>query len=172
MKKSTGDQIYSGVATFGRIEALIGAIIATVIGIIAIIVGIVLVANKPTKTSIVSGTITNAPICTEYIRDNNIYHKCPINVTYTIGGVVNAKNFTTDGELVYQKGDNINVYYNKSNYTDASLQSDNQHVGGIIMIVIGILMIVMSWLWYYATTKSKIAAAAGGTMSIIDMIRR
>ena len=172
MVKSTENQIYTGVATFGRVESLVSAIIASMLGAIFIIGGIFLIVHKPVKTNFVTGTVSNDPICIQYIKNNNVYNKCDIYVTYTINNITNSKNFRTDGGMIYRKGDNVNVYYNKSDYTDVALESDNHHILGVVLIIISIIFISIAWLWYYTTTKSKIAATATGVGSMINIARR
>ena len=54
---SLGSEVYSGLATYGRIRTIIGLVITGVICIVLLILGIISISKKPTRTSTTDGKI-------------------------------------------------------------------------------------------------------------------
>ena len=171
--KSLGQEIYSGSATFGKIEAWISAVIGTLIGLGLLIVGIVLVSHKTSLTKRARGTIKSA-YCLSSEANNQKSYNCTLDVeyivkkqTYNIIDVISSK-------YDYQPHDHdntiIDVYYNPKSPKSGKLKSDNNKVIGIILIIIGIIIPAGTWLWVWVTYKSKFAAAAGGVAAASGMI--
>ena len=188
MAKSTGSKIYSGVSTFGAIMSDIKAIIGTVFGIIMIIIGIFLENHKTVYSVLGSGTIVDdgGVICTSQLGyDSNnkpySYIKCsgsctvvnkndPTQHVITIPVDFNT-NSIVDGKGQYSKGNSITIYVNPNNPADFQLTSDNTTVIGVVLIILGIIMMISSWVWAYFANKYKIVGAYEGVTTGIDYIR-
>ena len=169
-KESTGEEIYSGVATFGRVSAVIGVIIGTLAGLIMIPIGIYLLTKKVKKTASTDATIENAD-CTESAQDSTISFNCTLNVNYKVGNVPYSGVVTSSGPTHYMSGKKVKVYYDPSNPKDVALDSGkSKHIAGIILIVVGVIVPLVAWVWWYFARKYKAVAAVGGTMAGLDIL--
>lgn len=172
-RESTGEKIYSGTATFGRVMAVFGVIMGTLAGLILIPLGIYFIIHKTKLTSQTSGKIdTKSPNpCTPYAKDNTVLYNCLFHVNYTINGTQYSKLITvSDSSRPYSDGDNITIYYDPKNPNDASITQDNTHVLGIILLIAGIIIPIIAWVWWYFARKYKAVAAAGGIEAGLDLL--
>ena len=76
----------------------------------------------------------------------------------------------TNSSINYKKGDKIKVFYEPSNPSKSSLQSDNYHKLGWVGIALGTLALLGSWFWYKMTMKYRFIAAAEGFAGAGGMI--
>jgi hypothetical protein len=174
VKEDLPHEFYSGFSTFGRIEAWFGAIVGTIIGIILFIVGIVLIRKKHLLVGTAEGTIKNDPVCTtNYVnKDTQAFNCSNMNIEYSVNNTkYNITESIKGSSSNYIKGSTITVYYNPNNPSDGKLDNDDSHVIGWVMFVMGILFATLPWVWVYITSKSKVAAAAGGVGTFINMVR-
>lgn len=166
-----GSDVYSGVATFGKIRAVIGAIVGTIVGIAMFIFGVMLVLHKTNLTQTTQGVITNDPLC-QVSKTNNLLWSCSnIMVTFTVDGKTYNITTSADSEAKYVKGENVTVYYQAGKPSNASLSSDNTHFLGWFLVVMSLFILFFSWLWFYASMKYKAVAAVGGVEGIADIFR-
>lgn len=172
-KESTGEEIYSGTATFGRVMAVFGVIMGTLAGLILIPLGIYFMVHKTKLTSQTPGKIdTKSPNpCTPQSKNNTVVYDCSFNVNYTINGTQYSKLITvTDSSRQYYGGDNVTIYYDPKNPNDASITQDNTHILGIILLIVGIIIPIIAWVWWYFARKYKAVAAAGGVAAGLDLL--
>lgn len=171
--KGLGSEIYSGAAEFGRIRAIMGVIFGTIIGIACIIGGIVLIIKKVMLNATIMGTIVSIPSCREYTdKNSNFIYDCNgIFVEYTLNNTkYTLTNGNTRGGLKYKKGDKIKVYYQSNKPSNASLLSDNTHIAGWIILVVGVLILAGSWFWFIMAMRYKFVAAAEGVAGAADLV--
>lgn len=175
-QQSLGSEIYTGTADFGRIWAILGAIMSTFISIIFIIIGIVIIV-KGSKYNSVSGIVTSDSVCNQTINgnvngnvngNNNQVTTCNTSVKYTVNSVIYQKTIDT-GSSSYKTGDQINIYF-----TDANNPTSNPIPSwiGIILIIMGVIILIGSWLWVWLTQRYKVAAAAEGVAGALSVIKR
>ena len=170
LDSGTGDDIYTGVSTFGVIMSDIKAIIGSIIGLIAIIAGIILIVKKSTRTSTVDGIVIDS-ICDEVINNSNTHYKCGIDIEYTINNKTTTKNFKDlNSNQFYQLGDTVTLWYDPNDVTNIDILSDNLHVFGWGLLIFGVCIIFFSILWAYLANKYKPVAAAEGVLSGINLI--
>ena len=172
-KESLGNEIYSGAAGFGRIEAWISAIIGTIIAIIAIIFGIYIIIHKGHLKS-VTGTVTKSSYgCTTTTDTSNNKTTtttiCSFNVSYTVDAQTYNKTFSSTDTL--SEGDNVIIWYDPKNPDKAEYNPAPTYVGWLI-IGIALFVSLGLWLWVWITNRSKFAAAAGGVSAAVEMFRR
>ena len=171
--KNLGNQIYTGLAGFGKIEAVFGAIVITFIAIVLFIIGIILLLHKTNRTKTTTATIISASCDKD---PDNYNFDCSLKINYTINST-QYKNveISTINDINYQEsftqGEEIKVFYDPRNPTNVSTKSDNNHVIGWILIILAIIIVIISWFWVWITKKSKPVAAAGGVMGIADLFR-
>jgi hypothetical protein len=167
----TGEEIYSGLATFGKIEAVIGAIVATIIGIILVIVGIVLIRHRSNLKGVEGIVIQNSQCSTNMQCGGNnctSHFSCTTDVKYTFDGKLYTEKIST-GNSTYSSGDKIVVYLDPNNPSQAEGIPSPKWIGWVI-IGVGFVILISSWTWVYITRKSKVAAAVGGAAAGINMI--
>ena len=169
-KPSFGDEIYGGAATFGRIEAWIGAVVATLLGLAMLVGGIMLATSHNVYTGKVQGTITQAICSQSQIPNQGITYNCSLVVQYVVNGTPYLLNTSVSSGTNYLQGQFISVNYNPTNPADAQVNYGSAHLTGWILIGVGLFIIVVSWLWVWVTYKSKFAAAAGGVAAGAGMI--
>jgi hypothetical protein len=169
MKKSTGETIYTGTAKFGKIMALFALISAIILALVMIPLGIYFIVHKTKLTSNILGNVSISQ-CTSRVENNNIVYDCNITVDYKVEGKNYSLTATTSDSSEYKKGDSITVYYNPSNPSNAAIYSDNTHIAGIIILVIGIIIPVVTLVFWLLAKKYKAVAAAGGVAAGLDIL--
>ena len=177
-------ELYSGLATYGKATNMMGTIIITIVAIPFIALGIYFLKKKNTHTQIVNGIIQKVN-CTETTdtipnatsnNPNNTTtvtkYNCNIDVTYNFeGNTYNVKKNTTNS-FKYQENQNIDVYINPKNPTDIKLDVVNNKTIGLFLIGIPILILIIVYVSLYFTLKYKSIAAASGTTTGISQIKR
>jgi hypothetical protein len=177
MAKNFGEEVYGGVATFGRIQAIFSAVIGTIIGVIIIIVAIVIISHqsnikKTMGKASTDSVCVDSTSCTSSgnppVQQCTTTKSCRNIVEYTVNGK-NYRETMNTGNIEYHTGDDMVVYYNAND--PANLESALIPIWiPLILIFIGLLVISGGWMWVYITRKSKAAAAIGGAASGIGMI--
>lgn len=153
--KNLGENIYSGLSSFGSIYALISAIIITLISIVFIIVGIVII-----KTSY------NDVKRTEYrVKIINIGSNILIQYEDRTEKMVPYPGMGT-----YSIGQIVTVYVSDKDPNDITFVKPVSVWASVGLILICIIISGISWVWYWATTKSKFIGAIQGTAGIVDII--
>lgn len=187
-KQSTGSKIYSGVSTFGMIMADFKAIIGTVIGIIMIIAGIVFIRRQGVYTQqgtgIVKDTkcIFNGPVLDDQgklINPAQYKFNCTLTVYNSDDKSPNPTTKTQQITLTTpdptsfptKNNESIPIWINPKDPKDFSLSSDDTHVIGWFLVIIGPILIIGSIAWAYFATKYKIIGAYEGVRTGVDMIR-
>ena len=154
---------YDTTASFGLFMAFIQAIGATLISLIVLLVGIYLVNMKDAYQGKTKATVTNSKCSTV---DGGT--KCTIDYEYTVS---NKKYKYTGVEVQgkYVNGNTIKVSYDTNNPDNHSVLPINWKIIGWVCIIIGIIIIIGAWVWYYIASKYKIAAAATGVGTIVNV---
>lgn len=163
----TQNEIYSGVASFGRIWALVGAISATVIGLLFFAIGVYTLRKE--EPEIVEGTIVSINdtenSCSQ-IKQNPPTFSCSIIISSSSFGTPKLINYS--GDRPYSVGEKVSVYIYKNEIT---LNKPVPRWVGWLCVGISLLVIIGSWTWYWITKNYKVAAAtqgAGGILSILS----
>jgi hypothetical protein len=147
----TVNSIYSGLATYGKVKAIIGSVVAGIVVVILLVIGTKMWFTKDTQTTHTEGKVTdtvNSQYSIQYMVDNK---------TYFIRG--------TDKNVV--GGQTVDVLYDPSNPSNARLSSQisNHSLGGILFIV-GIVIGIITATTLYLTLKyTDFAAAEAGLIA-------
>lgn len=165
-KKSLGEDIYSGAASFGRAWAFIGAIIGTIIGI-GLFIGGIYLATRKVSIETVQAIITS--VNCRPIQNNN--QMCNIGIEYTFKNEKKNTNIDYNGNRMFSVNQKIDVYINLDKPSEITIDSPASKTAGIIMIIVGIIIIGLAWLWYWLTKRYKFLGAAQGVGGAIDIIR-
>lgn len=173
--KSLGSKMYTGAASFGRIYAIIGLVITSIIALVLVCWGIYIILHPSKRITKTSATITRTPVCVPSINNNKIQYTCnieieftPINSTEIIKGVISVKS-----DIDYSRPEHktIGIYYNKTNPSDYSIDKGAEALTGGIMIGVGIIIVIISYLIYWGTKKSKTFAAGVGVYEGVKLIK-
>jgi hypothetical protein len=164
-KTSVGEQVYSGMAEYGKIQAGISIVVTSVIAIIMLGIGIYLLRRKDTYTNQTTGKITKAACVT---KSGNSTRQFDCNLTVEI--IVNSQTYTIDNLTIisgteYIPGKTITVYYNPENPNEAALSKTSKWWGWGLIIV-ALLMIIFVVVNFWLTTKYKGYAAFQGASSV------
>ena len=152
-----GNAVYGGLATYGKINVIIGSIISAIIVFALLIIGIKLVFKKNTQTKLIEGTVSN--VATRQSGSATY-------TTYTINYPVDNKQYAIQGSGNASNGQIINVLYDPSNPSDArSASSMSNHTLGSILIGVGLIVALLTGLSLYFTLKYKEFAAIEGGMA-------
>lgn len=162
---SSTNELYSGMASFGRTTAYISAIIVTILSVIMIVFGVITLNNKNQYVK-TTGTVTNLN-CSP--NENNIEY-CETDYEYMTSSDKLSASSTSKGKSKYHKGEKINVWYEKENQAIAYLEKPDPKLTGWLIIGLAILLVLMSWGWVWMTRHYKFAAAMQGTSSALNIL--
>jgi hypothetical protein len=179
MSKDLGTRIYSGAASLGRIRAIIGVTFATLIGIGILVGGVFALAHKTKLTGKTIGIPVSVddkeiPVkqCTVFTDKDNVTYRCEFKLKYIVENKPYYINTSTSSQINYSDMKQIDVYYDKSNPSNASLTKDDYHNTGYILIGSGIFLLLISWISLWVVLHYEFAAAASGATGVIDTFLR
>ena len=135
--------------------------------------GIYFIVHKTKLTAQTSGTVSGLPDvdkCSPKIENDNIVYNCSFEVAYKVGKKSYTTSATTSGSQDYKGEDPVTVYYDPDDPNNASINSDNTHVMGVVLLILGIIIPTVAWIWWYFARKSKAVAAVGGAMAGLDIL--
>ena len=173
-----GNTIYDGASSLGEFTAKISMIIALVIGCVLIVSGIYFIMNDDSDKYITVRGVVIEPNCTKtsvtYDDRNRAINnfRCTMNVSYTIDGTEYSKIIFVDGQTLYIKNQPIDLMVNKNDHQDVQLVTTSSTTMGSISLLIALIMIAGAYLNYYMTHNYKLYAAAKGTGTVMDVLRR
>jgi hypothetical protein len=155
-KNTVGEDIYSGLSQFGSIYALITAIFITLISIFFIVAGIGIIKSSYND---VKRTPRKAKI---------IKMEMNIVIQYEDGTQKVVLQYPETG--TYSVGQIVTVYVSDKDPDDITLVKPLSAWVGVGLIIGCIIVSAISWIWYWATTKSKFIGAVQGTVGIVDIV--
>ncbi len=160
-----GNDVYNGLATFGRFVAILGTILGILIGIVLIIFGIINVARPGARMNVIKAKVTSATC----VNTTNSGTTCTLGVEYVVNNAkLNGTIQTTQG--IYNVGQIIEILYDPANPANISQKQISRLSLGILLIVVGSFIILLCSLYYYLVLRFKILAAAVGTSTIISTV--
>jgi maltodextrin utilization protein YvdJ len=166
-KKSVGDEIYSGAASFGRIYAWISAVIGTLIAICMCIFGVYIIQHKR-HLKTVDGEVTKTSYdCSTQTQDKSTTKTCKFDVTYRVDGTDYKDTFfSTNTPSLEEK---ITIWYDPNHPEKGEINPISKTIG-IVLIVLSIVVIIGVWVSVWLTKRYKFAAAGMGTAAVVGMI--
>lgn len=173
-KKDLGGEIYSGLSSFGRIYALIGAIIATCVAITMIVAGIYFLVHKDTNVQ-GSGKVTainESPtgICDPSIVNNNLNYNCNVSFEYTYNSTKYTADLYISSSTKYYIGQTVSIWIDPSNPGLITVQRPTPKYVGGFLIGGGIFLALISWFWFWAARKYKIVGAVAGAQGAVGIL--
>jgi hypothetical protein len=169
-ESSIVDEVYTGTAKAGVAFSLIGAVTSTIFAIILISIGIYLLVRKTTNYISAEGQIVAVNGCTTTTSSSRTSF-CNLTVSYTYNNKQYTSTVQGQNNIIYVVNQNITVYFTSDNPTKIQLSGDVPNWVGWILIIVGIVVAIVGWVWYYLSSKYKVVAAIGGARGIYDIIR-
>jgi len=154
--------IYDSSANFGLLYNFMSALFSTFICIIMIVLGF-WVKNLNIKKSETTRGIIDTAECS--IEKNKT--QCMATVVYTVNDVNYTNKYTSQG--VVNKGQRVDVYYNPLDPNDFAVDNYT-YIAGIGMIILGIIIIIISWIWVLLSYLYKPIAAISGVGAVGNMM--
>lgn len=172
-------QLYSGAATFGHYYSIGILVLTGVIGIICVGVGIyfaffkkqIMFTETTARVLMADCSLTGAGVdgpqyaCNLQVAFGTIP---PPNGTSTL---ITTKISPPVGNVKYQVGDNIRIFYDPDNPQNFSLQGstwDNKMVAAVAVIG-GLVIFAFGFLQYWIASASKAGSAAIGALGFWKM---
>lgn len=172
--KGIGSGIYSGVALYGRFQAVLGVVIGVIISIILISYGISRLHDP--HTSDAQMNITEVSACNQQMISGNkgntyAQYSCNISVSFIAsnGNKYNVSNINVNSSVPLKVGMSIYLRYDPSNPSSVVQEISPRTLGwgliagGILVSAIAIGIAVLSF-------KYKGFAAVEGTASLASSI--
>jgi hypothetical protein len=155
-------EIYSGLASFGKVQSIFGFIFVGILFIILVSVGGYLIAsNSKYQKTIANVNIVNCQIV-------NTKYNCDLNIRYNVGSSVYNNTITINGLTNDIKiNDTFEIEYNTSNPTTIRQPSNFNKYFGWILIGIAIFLIILTMITTILVFKYKPYAAYTGVQSLI-----
>jgi hypothetical protein len=153
------NDIYTGVATFGKFKSGLNFFIVSIISFVFVIIGGYLAFKKEVYTKKVSGIITKSE-CSVYNRK----FTCNLEIKYKVNEteyVLSAISESTTNKLVV--GKNIDVYVNEDNHADSTIDSGYKKLGWIILSIALLAWIGTGLHFYFSMKNNDYAAYTGST---------
>lgn len=158
-------EIYSGLASFGKVQSVIGLVIVGFIFLALMGVGIYLITSN-SKFQKTTAKI-NFVICTML----NSRYNCETIVEYTIDTKTYNTSLTLNNLLVpFNKDDTIEIEYNtESPGNIREISSSNKYLGWIL-VGIAVVILIFSTISTILVFKYKPYAAYTGVQSLIPRV--
>ena len=160
------ETLQEGTMEYGRVTAVIKAVIFTILGLIMIISGIYLIVFKKNNQKEYTDAIVS--------QDTTCQNNCSVPITFTFQNKqININvNVNQGNNKTFYKGDIIKVLFDPTNVNVVSVAPPlSSKTLGIILIIIGFIFIIGSWINVYLTKKYKSVATVEGAADILGTIR-
>lgn len=159
---------YTGLATYGRVRAVMGFVGALLIGGIFIVFGMWVALSKDNRTSTAVATASSASCNTSMNPP-----ECFVTLQFRTTDGKNVVAYTSTGSKMYTGGERCEVRYDPDNPSDIQIGESKKWLGWVF-VGVGLVLIMLGSLSLYFSMKYKEVAAIGGGVSlvgdVIDMV--
>nr|QPI16866.1 MAG: hypothetical protein NIOZUU159_00363 [Virus NIOZ-UU159] len=164
--------IYNKTASIGIIYNVVITIVFTILFGFLIYVGFWIKDVDINKSENVLGKYKNVKCTQEIIKDKDNNNKsvnvCNAVIVYMVEKKEYIKSYKAS-KLV-NENQPVKVYYNPANPDDFIIEK-NTYYFGLGMIIVGFVIIVLSWLWLMLSIAFKPIASASGVNTIGDALK-
>jgi hypothetical protein len=169
--QSVLNPIYDTTASIGIVYNVVITIVVTILFGILIYVGFWIKDADINKSENVLGKYKNVKCTEEIIKDKDNNNKsvtvCNAEIVYTVGEKEYIKSYKAS-KLV-NENQPVTVHYDPANPNDFIIEK-NTYYFGLGMIIVGFIIIGLSWLWLILSIAFKPIAAAYGANAIGDAL--
>jgi len=163
--------IYDTTASIGIAYNIAVTIVLTIIFGILIYAGFWIKDFDINKSENVLGKYKNVKCTQEIIKDKDNNNKsvtvCNAEIVYTVGEKEYIKSYKAS--KIVNENQPVTVYYNPANPDDFIIEKYTYYFG-ISMIILGFIIIGLSWFWLILSIAFKPIAAASGVNAIGDAL--
>jgi hypothetical protein len=161
------DEIYSGLAGYGKFKSLIGLVVALIIFLILIAIGIAIVVSNSKYNQI------NANVSSATCRDLSGNFECDLNLEYIVGNQSYNRKLVVKGlDTQIFVGQIFQIEYLIDDPLSIRQSNTSLIWLGWILIILGIIILIVSIVTTIFTFKYKPYAAFSGANSLISSIGR
>ena len=164
--------IYNKTASISIVYNVVITIVFTILFGFLIYVGFWIKDVDINKSENVLGKYKNVKCTQEIIKDKNNNNKsvnvCNAVIVYMVEKKEYIKSYKAS-KLV-NENQPVKVYYNPANPDDFIIEK-NTYYFGLGMIIVGFVIIVLSWLWLMLSIAFKPIASASGVNTIGDALK-
>ena len=93
---------------------------------------------------------------------------CRTKISYQINNIKYTPTVDS-GSSQYTEGTKLTVWYSPGSPGSPELNPAPKWIGWML-IIFAFLICIGVWIWVWVTRKSKVAAAAGGAMEILNLL--
>lgn len=167
MNGETKDQVYSGLATVGRISSTVRLVLVHLVFVPLLLVGLwLLLLRRGRLWASVPGVVTSNAC--RGPRDLS----CSVEYTFVLppphGAQTRTERRANEG-FPSRPGEVTTVWYDPFDPVgSAQLQNDDMRVFGGALALVAVIMIALAWTWWWLTRRYQAVAAAG---AIYDIVR-
>jgi hypothetical protein len=163
--------IYSGMASFGQIMAVIKAVVVSLLSIGLVGYGIYILWVNWDYSEDKAGIILEDSTCqTTQMSNGKSYQTCQTKFSFK-DQAGNAYTATASTMVAYKKGDTVTVFYKESDPANTCKLDFWPKSIGWLFIAGGILFAGLSWAWVYLVDRFKPLAAFSGGANVVDLAR-
>ena len=162
---SAGDSIYTGLSDVGKAKSAIGLIFGIIISIILIAVAIYLFTKN--QKDIVNST---AKVTSSTCSQSGKSISCQLGIAYTVDKKDYTGSISTLTSTKYTTGMDVPISYNSKNPLDVTYKQVNDKTVAFILLGVAVLLLLITSVSYYMTSRSKAYAAFEGAEGIAKIL--
>lgn len=167
-----GSDVYTGVAAFGRVQAVIGAVIGVIIALIMIIIGVSRLRDPRSASASMVVTSSACDAQTDP-SDGSKFWSCRVDLQWEYRGqTYNARGVQLDSPTPLRAGSTVTARFDPKNPANSVRQEPSPRAlglgligGGLAVGALGVTMAVLAF-------KSKGFAAVEGSLGVLSALRR
>jgi hypothetical protein len=167
-----GDDLYDGAATFGRFMATVWLVIGTIIGLVLLGISLYLLLTPPKYSEHTTAKVIEAKCDRVSTGDSRgSANNCNMKIEYTVDDKKIVQDHSVfQSSTYYSVGSELKIRYNPDNPEDFTTAVSRKTVGWILL-AIGLVVMVISWVSWWIVTSFKFASASMGAATAYDMVR-
>jgi len=163
-QQGISSEVYSGMEQYGKIRSGISFIYITLFAFVFVSIGGYLAFRKETYNKKVVGKIQKSN-CTVITTRSSRNYSCDLEIKYKVNDSEYVLNIIKESSTQYVLGNNIDVYVNEYNYSDATINSGYKKLGWIMMSI-AIFVWILVGLNFFLSVKYKGYAAFTGASDV------
>lgn len=173
------DNLYKDARDFGRFYATLQLIICIIIFITCLYFGNTYINKKCKYTDKIKAKILkDGSKCVSYMDVVSTStgalpitkYKCELQVEYEIDNKIYKNDIDLESKIDDTQFSTIDLFYNKDDPTDISDVSDDYAILGWGIIAVGIIILIMSLIYYYLSINFKFFAGARGLSGAYSLL--
>ena len=170
--KSTGEKVYSDVATFGRTYTYLEGVGAVIMASLLIFGGVYLIVHRDADSATTTAFVTSQVgecVTTQNDGRGGGGVSCRYMVQYTVNG--DKYTAAVSDSRKYAIGESVTLHYNPHDPKRAEIRTRPFKTVGGVLVGVGVLVLLTTAFKVYMARKYKVYAAASGASAGVSMVR-